>query len=283
MQKSRIRRSGVSTQSAVIGMIVSVGSLASKASAEALLNATFGDYADGALVGQKSWTQLGTAAGRPLTITGGVLRIGALPISAFDAPYQSASLALSQIIRPLSVNRELLFSIDITVNEIPAGSNDNVRGFSLITESAGFSNAKVSIRQGTEPNTFQFGARTTGQANASTAYGANLSLGSGYVLYARHTFVPGPGNDFFELYVNPDLTADGQIEGSARYALAFGGTDPDGFRAFSVNQFTNSINSQPGMDVRQIQVYSIAPVYVPEPTVLFGLTSGIAIFGRRRS
>lgn len=246
-----------------------------RAGAAALVDSNFSGFQDGPLVGQGGWSQIGSDVGRPLTISGGALRIGSLPLSASITPYQSAVLPLPSPVSVGGAASEVDYGVLLSVTDVPAGPNETTRGFSLLTTSGSFANARVSIRQGTQPGTYQFGARHTGQSNVTTVFGGDLAIGEEVLLVGRLIMNPGSGNDVFQLFVDPPVSAEGVVDLSHPYATGTGGTDSGSVNAFSINQFTSTVSSQPGMDVFRIAVGTSAASVVPEPVAGMVSTTGV--------
>jgi hypothetical protein len=250
------------------------------------LDADFGTYANGALVGQSGWTQLGAAATVPLTVAGGTVTIPAPQ----DADNQDAwkNLAGGAILSPAVGTKSVYIGLDVTVNSAPVIDSNPFTSPSYFAavytgdgpSSLGFANERLSAidNSANVPNTFLLAARITGQAGDPFTYGTPLTYGTPYSVVARMDMVAGVGNDLLEVFVNGVSNFTNPIAG---------GTDPIGMGAFVISQFAVPPVGIPGVTIGAVRMadnYAQA-AGVPEPSTILlatGLLLGAIAPMRRR-
>lgn len=259
------------------------------------LSVEFSGYADGDLVGQNGWQQLGTISSNPLQVQNGRV---IFPPGA-TASNQDAVLDFPSLITAPAIDGETkTFYFGTRVTIVEAGTNPSYFAAMNIfqgtsTGGGNFANARLAAR--TEGDgIFSFGARVTGQAGYPYAFGPQLTLGTEFVVVARVNMVPGAQNDTIDLFV---FTPGAALDFSSVYATAaFAGSpnvnDPASYGAVTLSQFASATVQQPvgslgGLIVTDNLADLGAFVAIPEPSTyaaLFGaLALGIALWHRRRT
>lgn len=140
-----------------------------------LLHEAFSSYANGNLVGQNSWTQLGTSSTVPLQVNNGQLVIPAIPTGGgVTVDNQDAYKTFTSVPSPGVGSTSVFVGMDITVS---ASSLNPSYFFAMTDTPTGFANYRVTARDtsATQPGTFQFGGRVTGQAGYPFAFGTPLN------------------------------------------------------------------------------------------------------------
>ncbi len=262
-------------------------SVAGSAFATVAYQADFSSFAAGNLVGQDGWAQAGTAATLPLQVSGGRVVLPGLAVSSGDN--QDARRTFTPI---TSVDGESVYlGVTINVNSVLA-PNTSTSGSSFLlalntTDVGAFTNLRVVTRQGTAPNTFQFGIRSTGQSGNVFTFGGDLPLNSDLNLLLAWDFFAGAQNDEIAAWVNPSANDRGS---NIPYVTGAQGNltgDAPGFGGLQFSQFTNATTTQTGATIGRAIVattFEEAQSYVPTPgaAVLLGL-GGLVAARRRRA
>lgn len=219
--------------------------------AQPLASADFSTYSDGALVGQKGWSQFQTQTSFPLAVTNGRV---AWPGGA-RTNNQDAMLAFSSpVFQPVSGTNVLFFDLVLRIDAPSSNSPSYFAALnSLTTTNTGgnFQNARlVTLATNTG---FVFGARVNGQPGYSAAYGTNvLTVGQDYAVRAVINMVAGNANDTIELYVGPNFT-ELSLHATAGYSGSGSVNDPE-FGAALLSQFGSVTADEPGVSIASLEV-----------------------------
>jgi hypothetical protein len=253
------------------------------ASAALLLNANFATYANGNLVSQDGWTQVGASATLPLTVSSGTVTIPAPQAADNQDAYKNNSVGV--ILPPVSGTTSTYVGLDLKVNSAPAIGSPGFASpsyFAAIyngTNGTGFANWRLSAvdNSAVTPGTYRLAARITGQAGNPFTFGAPLNYGTDYNVVLRTDMVAGAGNDFYEVFVN----------GVSNLTNSIGtGTDPTGVGSFVLSQFGNATVGVVGATIGRVRMAdNFAQAAAPEPTslLLFAVTAlGFASAARLR-
>lgn len=236
------------------------------ASAALLLEANFAAYADGNLVGQNGWTQIGANANLPLTVSSGTVTIPAPQAVDNQDAYKNNTAGV--ILAPVSGTTSTYVGMELTVNSAPVigspgfTSPSYFAALTTATNGGGFANWRLSAIDNSTvtPGTYKLAARITGQAGDPFTYGTALNYGTAYDVVLRTDMVAGAGNDFFEIFVN----------GVSNFTNSIGtGTDPTGVGSFVLSQFGNATTGVVGATIGRVRMAdNFAQAAVPEPTSL---------------
>lgn len=253
------------------------------AQAALLLNANFATYADGNLVGQDGWTQIGANANLPLTVASGTVTIPAPQAVDNQDAYKNNSAGV--ILAPVSGTVSTYVGLDLKVNSAPVigspgfTSPSYFAALTTATNGGGFANWRLSAvdNSAITPGTYTLAARITGQSGNPFTFGAPLNYGQDYNVVLQTNMVAGSGNDTYEIFV----------DGISNLTNSIGtGTDPTGIGSFVISQFGNASVGVVGATIGRVRMAdNFAQAAAPEPTslVLFAVTAlGFASAARFR-
>jgi hypothetical protein len=240
--------------------------MTSSANAALLLEANFAAYADGNLVGQDGWTQLGLPATSPLTVSSGTVTIPAPQAADNQDAYKNNSLGV--IPAPVSGTTTTYVGLDLKVNTAPfigSGGFTSPSYFMALTTATaggGFANWRLSAvdNSAVTPGTFLLAARITGQNGNPFSYGAPLNYGQDYNVVLETNMVAGAGNDTYKIFV----------DGVSNLTNSIGtGTDPTGIGSVVISQFGNATVGVVGATIGRVRMAdNYAQAAAPEPTSL---------------
>lgn len=239
-----------------------------KAEATLLLSANFATYADGNLVGQDGWTQLGAAAALPLTVSSGTVTIPAPQLGDNQDAWKNNSAG---VVPPPAVGTtSIYYGLDLTVNSapviVPAAPGFTSPSYFVAvyngTNGTGFANARLSAidNSANVAGTYLLASRITGQSGDPFTYGTPLNYGTAYNVVVRTDMVAGAGNDFLEVFVN----------GVSNLTNSIGtGTDPTGMGSLVISQFASTTVGNVGATIGRVRMAdTYAEAAAPEPTSL---------------
>ncbi len=260
------------------------------AKGQALLSDNYSTFNAGNLVGQNGYTQLGTAATSPILVSGGsVVRPPVAAGSAGAADSQDAYKSFTTVAPPTAGTTSVYVGFSLRVNAAQANPS---YFFALSDTATGFANERITAKTGTGANTFNFGARVTGQAGYPFVYGGDLSLGQTYNLVAKANLVAGATNDTLQLFVNPtaaDLANNTNVYATSAFTSGTA-ADPTALGIAILSQFASATVGQNGVSFDQLVVSLNAPdvilAPVPEPATVLAASSlafaGVGALRRRR-
>lgn len=267
---------------------IAAGLFAGVAQASIYLMEDFSGYANGNLVPQNGWTQLGATATLPLQVAGGTVPIpGAQGADNQDA-YHNLSASGGVIPAPGAGTTTVYMGLKMSVQSAPtvdfSTTNPSYFAASYTGDNAGgFANERLYASASGAG--FVLSAKVTGQSGAPFGTGSTvLNYGELYNVIVRADMNAGAGNDTVSIYVNP---TSGDVNSETPYVtVGVGtGTDPSGIGSFVLSQFENATTLNAGVTLNSIVVADkfAQAAMIPEPAsiVLLGLAS-LALVGRRR-
>lgn len=268
------------------GVLVAA-SVAGSAFATVAYQADFSTLSSGNLVGQDGWAQAGASALLPIQVSGGRLVLPGLPTASGDN--QDVRRAFTPI---TSVDGESVY-LGVTINvDTVLAPNSSASGSSFLlalntTDAGAFTNLRVATRQGTAPNTFQIGIRSTGQSGNVFTFGGDLPLSTDLALLLAWDFFAGAQNDEVAAWVNPIANDRGSNIPYVTGVQANLTGDAPGFAGVQISQFTNATTTQTGATFGRLIVattFEETASYVPTPgaAALLGL-GGMLVARRRRA
>ena len=225
-------------------LLVVVGLLAGSSEGWATLYATYdfsSGYTNGNLVGQNSWTQVGTGSTGPIQVTNSLVRLKQSTTNAVTGGVQNAfqvipSLPVSGVITNTSYYY-VLENLNVISAYINSGGTSGAGIATLCTNStASGSFARLYLKRTATNNTtnFVYGL----QAGTNTSYGTNVyATGSTSKVVVTYDANPA-GIDSSSLYINPVGT--NRATWVPELTVNLGGTKPASFQSFSLQQGAQS-------------------------------------------
>jgi hypothetical protein len=213
--------------------------------------ADFAGYTPGDLVGQNGWTQVGTTATAPLSVSDGAVTIPGGSI----VNNQDAFLAFSQTVMAPAADGQLaqvVVEATFVVNSTGASPS-----YFLAVRGGTFDNARFAARANASGG-YNLGVRVTGQAGYPFVYGTtNFSLGQTVSIRAVLSLVPGAQNDIIQLYTSTQ-GAPFVLEATSAYTTG-SATDPSDYNALVISQFGSATVNETGVSIRKVSAYIPAP------------------------
>ena len=268
-----IRISDLCVLTATIASLILVEAVAK---AEIIASSNFTSFANGNLVSQNGWQQLGTVATVPIQVSAGAVTWARPAAAAND---QDAILPFSALIsEPLAGTTILNF--DMTLSVATAGSPPSFfAGLNTLNTTAttgNFANSRLVVQSSGAG--FVFGSRVTGQAGFPFAFGTDVfNFNQTYALRAEVNMVAGAQNDFVRILAGNDFN-NLTLQTTAVFTTGVG-TDPTSYGAIVLSQFDSGTAFQAGVTINSVSVTA-----VPEPTstALIGCAVLSAAFIRYR-
>lgn len=236
----------------------------------------FAAFADGNLVGQGGYTQVGSISSGPIQVSNGrVLIPGGQTVNNQDA------VRLVDPVTPIAGNSVYVGAL---VNVASAPTTENGSSYFLAIRSNTFDNGRIVARQSsTDTPKFSLGIRATGQAGNTFVFGSELDYGVDYIVIMAIDFVDGASNDVFSLYVNPVSTV--RADNSAYASVVNAVSDMDEYRGVTISQFGSSTLTTADVSLGALAMtndFGEAVQAVPEPATLAVLGIGALAMLRRR-
>jgi hypothetical protein len=273
--------------SAALGAAVLLGAMAQLASATTFINESFSTYANGNLVGQNGWTQLGGTATAPIQVSGGQVLIPAAAGDNQDAYHNNSAGVIPS---PGAGTTSIYVGMKMSVQTAPTvGFPPNPSYFAALyngDNASGFANYRFFASA--SGSGYVFSGKVTGQAGAPFGTGSTeLSFNTTYNVVIRANMTAGAGNDTLQVYVNP-TNSDVNLETPYLTATIGTGTDPAGIGSFVFSQFQNASTLAAGVTINSVVMSDsfAEAAMIPEPSsmVLAGLAGviGLGYTWRRR-
>ncbi|HXI84024.1 MAG TPA: alkaline phosphatase family protein [Verrucomicrobiae bacterium] len=208
----------------------------------------FSTFSSGNLVGQHSWTQVGTISSSALQVNNGkVIFAGGLTASG-QTGYKNFTLT----------NETVYYGLTLTVsNAVNSGSVSYFAALYTSNNATGFANYRLSAKD-TGTGTYLLGARVTGQSGNPYTFGTTpLSYGTQYRVIVQAS---AAGTNVI-VYVNPSSSNQGAQTQYANNPVG-SGTPPTSVGCFVISQFgTATIPSDGGSVGKAVVADSFATVY----------------------
>jgi hypothetical protein len=279
-----IRRSRI--LSTALAALAALGAYSRSANAATYLMEDFSTYADGNLVGQNDWTQLGGTATAPIQVSGGQVVIPAAVGDNQDAYHNNSA---GSIAAPGVGTTSIYVGLKMSVQTAPTvGFPPNPSYFAALytgDNASGFANERLFASA--SGSGYVLSGKVTGQAGAPFATGTTvLDFDTVYNIIVRANMVAGAGNDTLQVYVNP-TQGDVNLETPYLTAVIGTGSDPTGIGSLVLSQFGNASTLAAGVTINSIVMADsfAEAAMVPEPSSL--LLAGVAglalLYWRRRS
>jgi hypothetical protein len=217
-----------------------------------LATADFAGYTAGDLVGQNGWTQVGTTATVPLTVSNGAVTIpGGSIVNNQDAflPFSETVVAPADGGTLTQVVVEATFVVNST------GASPS---YFLAVRGGTFDNARIAARANAAGG-YNLGIRVTGQSGFPFVYGTTtFAFGQTVTIRAVLSMVPdGTQNDIAELFTSTQ-GAPFVLEATSVYTTG-SGTDPLDYNALVISQFGSATVNESGVSIRKVSAYIPAP------------------------
>jgi hypothetical protein len=244
------------------GIAIIVGlALTANSKATVYINDDFNTFANGNLVGQNSWTQLGVSATLPLQVSSGVVVIpGGQTVDNQDA-YNNVG---GSVIAPA----------------VPPFASPSYFVALLTGQGSGFANFRLTAETN-DVSTFSLGARITGQGTDPFTFGSGLAYGVTNEIVLEYNMVAGAGSSYMRVFVNPtDLSTP-----YLTHVIGAGASDPTGIGSFNISQFASATVGNVGATLDHLVVADTFAEVIPEPStaVLVGMSLiGMLALRRRR-
>ena len=210
----------------------------------------FSTFASGNLVGQHSWTQVGTISAAALQVSGGkVFFTGGLTASSQTA-YKNFTLT----------NETVYYGLTLTLtNTVNSGSVSYFTALYTNNNATGFANYRLSAKSGDAANTnFLLGVRVTGQSGNPYTFGTTtLNYGTQYRVIVQAS---ATGTNMI-VYVNPTSTTQGAQTQYANNPVG-SGSPPATVGSLVISEFgTTTVHSDGGSIGKAVVADSFATVY----------------------
>lgn len=264
-------------RSAILSLaIVAAVSAIPSAQAAIYFADNFATFADGNLVGQGGYTQVGTISTLPLQVSNGrVLIPGGQTANNQDA------VRLIDPVAPVAGNSVYVGAL-LTITSAPTSADGS--SYFLAIRSNTFDNGRIVARQSsTDSSKFSLGIRATGQTGNTFVFGSELDYGTDYVVIMAIDFVNGTSNDVFSLYVNPVSTI--RANNTVYASVVNAATDMDDYRGVTISQFASTTLTTAGASIGALAMtndFGDAVQAVPEPATMAVLGLGALALMRRR-
>ena len=277
-----IRRSSILSTALV--SLAALGAHSLNANAATYLMEDFSTYADGNLVGQNAWTQLGGTATAPIQVSGGQVVIPAALADNQDAYHNNSA---GSIAAPGVGTTSIYLGLKMSVQTAPTvGFPPNPSYFAALytgDNASGFANERLFASA--SGSGYVLSAKVTGQAGAPFATGTTvLDFDTVYNIIVRANMNAGAGNDTMQVYVNP-TQSDVNLETPYLTAAIGTGTDPTGIGSLVLSQFGNASTLAAGVTIDSIVMADsfAEAAMVPEPSsLLLAGAAGLALLYWRR-
>ncbi len=267
-----------SFKSYIIAIIV-VLALTVSSKATVYINDDFNTFANGDLVGQNGWAQLGASVTLPLQVTSGVVVVPASQTTDNQDAYKNVGSGIPQ---PGSGTTTVYEAFSLTVANAPIvpGSFASPSYFIAITTAingGGFANFRVSAEDN-GGGTFVLGARVTGQGTDPFTFGSSLTYGVTYQVVVEADMSQA-GASSMRLFINPtDLSSP-----YLTHAMGVGASDPTGIGSLNISQFASATVGNVGSSIDHVIVADTFAEVIPEPSTIALVGIGMAgLLGLRR-
>lgn len=248
-------------------------------SAANLFEADFATYADGNLVGQNGWSQVGTNADNPIQVANGSAVLG-----GFTGTSQDARVAA---VVPISAGQTFYYGLTLQA----LGPGNNGAGFFSSyffgVEMGGFANGRLALLN-IDGDTYQFSLRVNGQSsNPFNVADPVFTFGSTQqTVLMSWTFADPDGinTDTLRLWINPtSVSANPDLVLTNLGTVVSSGMDSLTFSQFGFSSAVEINRVAVGMEIESVFDYVSV---IPEPrafALLGGLVAlAIAACQRRR-
>ena len=210
----------------------------------------FSTFSSGNLVGQHTWTQVGTISAAPIQITGGKVVIPSGLTASSQTAYKNFTLT----------NEIVFYGTTLTVSN--ASNSGSVSYFTALYTSnnaTGFANYRLSARSGDTANTnYLLGVRVTGQATDPYTFGAGLTYGTQYRVIVE-TSTSGSN---MTVYVNPTSSNLGAQTPYLAHTMGAGASAPTSVGSAVISEFgTTTIPSDGETFGKAVVADSFVTVY----------------------
>jgi hypothetical protein len=255
--------------------------LAANSRATVYINDDFNTFANGNLVGQNGWAQLGASATLPLQVSNGMVVIpGAQSVDNQDA-YKDVGLGIPQ---PASGTTTVYAAFSLAVQSAPAipplTSPSYFVAITTGTGGSGFGNFRLTAHTN-DAGTFALGARLTGQGTDPFTFGSGLAYGVTNEIVIEYDMVAGAGSSYMRVFLNPtDLSSP-----YLTHVIGAGASDPTGIGSFNISEFASATVGNAGVTIDHLIVADTFAEVVPEPSTiaLVGVSlAGLLALRRRR-
>lgn len=270
------------SRSLVLAALASAA-MAGAAQANILLNDNFSTFTSGDLVGQNSWTQLGTTATSPIQVSSGQVVIPAIQAGS-SADNQDAYKTFTSVAAPGSGTTSVFVGLNLNISAAQASPSYFL---ALSDTPTGFANERLTAKDN-GGNTYVLGARVTGQAGYPFVYGTTaLEYNTTHNVVLEADLVGGTQNDVVKVFVDPisnDLST--QTPYLTETYTSGSGTDPTALGVLILSQFASSTVGQDGVTIGSVRVADTfaEAAAVPEPAALsLAALAGAAVLARRRN
>jgi len=253
------------------------------ARAATLLEDDYSTFIAGSLEGQIGYTQTEVPTSLPIQVAGGRVVFPGDQSANNQDLYKNFS---DPVVSPESETVKIFQSFKLIVDSVPAGTSSYFSALDA-TDAASFNNFRLIARAGFTPDTYQFGARVTGQAGYPFAYGEDLPLHTSVQLVLEADLVAGPQNDAAKLFLLPALTDPRTVDFSLLTPYAAAGYvsgadgDPASLGSFIFSQFGSATVQTSGIRFDKTLIFT----GVPEPTGFAAFLGGaflLRLTGRRK-
>ena len=266
-----------------LGSITIIVGLALAASSKAAvyINDDFNTFANGNLVGQNGWNQLGASATLPLQVNNGVVVIPGAQTADNQDAWKNIDSGIPQ---PASGTTTIYAAFSLAVQSAPAvpGSFASPSYFVALTTAInglGFANFRVTAEDN-GGGTYILGARVTGQGTDPFTFGGALTYGVTNEVVIEANLVAGTSGASMRLFINPVDTSSPYLT----HPMGAGASNPTGIGSFNISQFGSATVGNSGVTIDHLVVADTFGEAVPEPAtaVLVGMSLAAALVLRRR-
>jgi PEP-CTERM motif-containing protein len=264
------------------GITMMVGlALAANSRAAVYINDDFNTFANGNLVGQNGWNQLGASSTLPLQVNNGVVVIPGAQTADNQDAWKNIDSGIPQ---PASGTRTIYAAFSLAVQSAPVVPGSFVSpsyfvAMTTITNGGGFGNFRLAAEDN-GGGTFILGARVTGQATDPFTFGGALTYGTVNEVVIEANMVPGTSGASMRVFINPTDTSTPYLT----HPMGAGASNPTGIGSFNISQFASATVGNSGVRIDHLVVADTFFEAVPEPTtaVLIGMGLLGALIGRQR-
>jgi len=191
------------------------------------------NYINGNLVGQNSWTQVGSTTNGPILVTNGVVRLKQSSGSGQNAYQVITNLPVSSVTQDTAYYYVLEKHVVQSAYINGTGTSGNGIATFCTNNAASGSYARLYLKRASLSDTtnFVYGL----QVGTTTTYGTtSFPLGNTNKVVVAYDARTSGGTDSASLYVNP--TGTNRASWTAELTVNIGGADPTSFQSFSLQQ-----------------------------------------------